>query len=240
VTEVARYFSDPTQGPRASISAFPGALLRHYAAPRKDGSRFVQTDAEQLDLLSALCTSGVARVRSGYLTGADISDPAALALALESRLEEVCVGVHEDVPVVFGYDWGGQVEGARRVTQIFTSTLAAGYGNQPIEGALEVICRQLLRAAYLGTLLAAAVLGRRRVILTLIGGGVFANPLRLIWEAILWAIEEAEGLLPCPLDVLVNLRTRPKELHETELSGAVRRRGGSYISLEGGILSVSL
>ncbi len=42
VTAVAHYPSDPTQGPRASVSAFPGTLVRHYAAPRVDGSRFVQ------------------------------------------------------------------------------------------------------------------------------------------------------------------------------------------------------
>src|SRR5262245_33153979 len=35
VVDVADYFHDPTQGPRASISAFPGTLLRHYAAPAK-------------------------------------------------------------------------------------------------------------------------------------------------------------------------------------------------------------
>jgi protein-tyrosine phosphatase len=32
IVPVARYVSDPTQGPRAAISAFPGALLRHYAS----------------------------------------------------------------------------------------------------------------------------------------------------------------------------------------------------------------
>src|SRR3954466_8202419 len=33
VVDVADYLHDPTQGPRASISAFPGTLVRHYAAP---------------------------------------------------------------------------------------------------------------------------------------------------------------------------------------------------------------
>jgi hypothetical protein len=31
VVDVADYFHDQTQGPRASISAFPGTLPRHYA-----------------------------------------------------------------------------------------------------------------------------------------------------------------------------------------------------------------
>ena len=39
--------------PRASISAFPATLLRHYAAPAPDGRRFVQqTGGPQIDLLA--------------------------------------------------------------------------------------------------------------------------------------------------------------------------------------------
>src|SRR5262245_51038998 len=53
VTDVADYVHDPTQGPRASISAFPGTLVRHYAAPAADGGRFVQAnDRRQIDLLA--------------------------------------------------------------------------------------------------------------------------------------------------------------------------------------------
>ena len=42
ITRVADYIHDPTQGPRASISAFPGTFIRHYAAPTAEGARFVQ------------------------------------------------------------------------------------------------------------------------------------------------------------------------------------------------------
>src|SRR5206468_2080013 len=37
IVPVAEYFSDFTQGPRASISAFPATLQRHYAARGSDG-----------------------------------------------------------------------------------------------------------------------------------------------------------------------------------------------------------
>jgi hypothetical protein len=43
IVPVHRYLKDPTQGPRGAVSAFPGALLRHYAAPAADGARFVQS-----------------------------------------------------------------------------------------------------------------------------------------------------------------------------------------------------
>src|SRR5262249_47302927 len=50
VTPVASYFGDATQGPRASISAFPATLFRHYMALAHDGTRFVQqTDGSQID-----------------------------------------------------------------------------------------------------------------------------------------------------------------------------------------------
>src|SRR5581483_7785035 len=62
VTPGAQYFRDKTQGPRASISAFPGTLLRHYAAPRRDGERFVQTDADQLNLLADVLDPEVAQI----------------------------------------------------------------------------------------------------------------------------------------------------------------------------------
>jgi hypothetical protein len=187
VTRVTSYFSDPTQGPRASISAFPGTFLRHYAAPGRDGRRFVQaTGGPQLNLLEAVCSPGVAQVRSGYLTASDIANPSAFVAALESRFEEIRVGVHDDVPVVLGYNWDGAVAGKRRIGEVFTSTFAGGeYSNTtPSDTTYRPICTALLRAAYLGTLLAAAALGRPKVVLTLIGGGVFGNPIPLIWESI--------------------------------------------------------
>jgi AhpD family alkylhydroperoxidase len=56
VTDIADYFHDSTQGPRASISAFPGTFVRHYAAPGRAGTRFVQTtNGRQLNLLDELC-----------------------------------------------------------------------------------------------------------------------------------------------------------------------------------------
>ncbi len=66
MTPVARYFSDPTQGPRAAISAFPATLLRHYAAPGADGARFVQaTDGPQIDLLGDALGPGVSGLAHG-------------------------------------------------------------------------------------------------------------------------------------------------------------------------------
>jgi hypothetical protein len=234
VVPVSRYLSDPTQGPRASVSAFPATLVRHYAAPSTDGRRFTQTTGgEQVDLLGDVCPSSVARVDNGYLHTESIYDDEALAEALEGRFDAVRVGVHDDVAVALGYNWDGGVEGERRVAQVFTSTLAGGgYSDRPIgAGPLRDVCRQLLRAAYLGTLLAAVALGRRVAVLTLIGGGVFGNPPPVIWEAILWAMDEVDRVAPGPLEVIVNGRTLSKGVPLNSLADAARARGGVVVTL---------
>jgi hypothetical protein len=231
ITPVANYFSDPTQGPRASISAFPGTLLRHYAAPG-DGRRFVQTsDGPQVNLLEAVCSPGVAEVRSGYLTSSGIADPSALAAALESRFEAIRIGVHEDVAVVLGYNWDGAVAGNRCIAQVFTSTFAGGgySGTAASDGAYRPICAALLRAAYLGTLLAAAALARPKVVLTLIGGGVFGNPVPLIGESICWAVSEVEPLVRERMDVVVNGRNLGDHVRVEDTLPEVRKRGGVVV-----------
>jgi hypothetical protein len=94
VTPVAQYFHDYTQGPRSSISAFPGTLLRHYAAPGNHGKRFVQTDEKEIDLLADVFGPEAARAQGGYLAAGDIRDAAALVAALGSNFESIRVGVY--------------------------------------------------------------------------------------------------------------------------------------------------
>jgi len=225
VVRVADYFYDPTQGPRASISAYPGTLLRHYRAPDGNGGHFVQSQrGRQINLLHAV----EAPVQSGYLTSRDLDRPVEFGERLEQDFELLEVGVHEGVQVVLGAGWDGPVQSGTRISQVFTSTLAAGgYGR--METVHLSICRQLLRASYLGTLRAAAATGQRRVVLTLIGGGVFGNPLPLIWESIVWALEQVEGQLPQDLTVIVNGRNLIPEVDEETVRAEVSRRGGGLL-----------
>lgn len=207
VTPVAKYLTDPTQGPRASISAFPGTLLRHYAATGPHGDHFVQrSDGPQVELLADAC--GSAGCSNGYFTGHG-ANTAALVDQLEANFDAIRVGMHDNVQVVFGHNWNGAVENSdqRTIAQVFTSTAAGGwYGADTQLGkqGFRRACTQLLRAAYLGTLLAAMCLGKRRVVLTLIGGGVFGNPHDVILDAIGWALGEVAPLLPHDLDVVLN------------------------------------
>lgn len=228
VTPVARYYHDPTQGPRASFSAFPGTLLRHYAAPSTDGRRFTQeNDGEQVNLLCDL--EDVAPVRNGYLRAADIEDPGALWRELVDRADGVRVGVHDDVEVALGYNWDGVVDVPRTIMQVFTSTVAIGAGDPSPE--LLGACRELLRTAYLGTLLATRASGRHTAVLSLIGGGVFGNPIPLIWDSIVWACGEVSRWSPGALNVVVNGRNLATQMDPAELARDASAWGGVVVEI---------
>ncbi|HEX7597072.1 MAG TPA: protein-tyrosine phosphatase family protein [Polyangia bacterium] len=223
---VSQYLQDPTQGPRAAISAFPGALVRHYAAPTAEGGHFVQSKAHQLDLLAQALPREVGQVRGGYLQLDNIANLAKAAELLTGRFDHIRVGVHDQIQVVLGHNWDGGVRPGQQVAQVLTSTFAGGIYSPGarIKGHTETICRQLLRAAYLGTILAGLVLDKRQVILTMIGGGVLGNPHELIWDSICWAVDQAEGLAPRELDVVLNARES-----RAPQSADCEKRGGALV-----------
>jgi hypothetical protein len=245
IVNVENYFSDPTQGPRASLSAFPATLLRHYSAPNDDGTRFVQeSDGPQIDLLEDACGRRVSQ--NGYFTGQNLGNPELILKALVDRFDKIRLGVHDNAQVMLGYNWDGEVPDSdiRRIAQVFTSTAAGGgYGAETyLRSSFTDISRQLLRAAYLGTLLAAINLGRKRVVLTLIGGGVFQNPIRLIWESIEWAIDEVRPFLAHDIDVIVNgYNFGSKTIVDECVVPGVRQRGGALVSFSNdGLRSIQL
>ena len=229
---VSTYPTDGTQGPRASVSAFPGTFLRHYFAPGPDGTRYVQTDTSGINLLAAVTRPGIARVESGYLLADQIENVSAFAKELEANFEQLQVGLHDDVEVVLGADWGGAVpqRGAQqRIAQAFTSTIAlGGYSRDDGSPMLARVREQLLRAAYLGTILGALALGKRCIVLTLIGGGVFGNPHRAIWDAIHWALEHADAYADSTVEVIVNVRDSKIAEHDIE---RIHARRGAIIEL---------
>jgi hypothetical protein len=244
VTPVADYFHDLTQGPRASISVFPATLQRHYAAPGDKTKRFVQTTGgKQLDLLADVFEPGTSPVVNGYLYGHGAMSASALVQALESGFERIRVGLHESAQVVLGYNWDGSVadSGSRLITQVFTSTVAGGwYGGESEFGEqFEPTCRLLQRAAYLGTLLSAAALRRSTVVLTLIGGGVFANPVEIIWKALLSAFDEVQPLLSKSLNVVLNGYNLSRLTTLDSILPDVRARGGVILRFDrDGLLAV--
>lgn len=231
LVRVSDYFQDPTQGPRAAVSAFAGVLLRHYAAPASDGSRFRQSAAQQLNFLAEALPPTVGQVEQGYLTARQIPDPRTAAQALESGFDQIRVGLHAGIEVGLGYNWLGSAPEGKVIHQVLTSTLAAGAYSPDIDSTApewQAVMRPLLRAAYLGTLLGALQLQAEQVVLTPIGGGVFGNPHPLIWESLLWALDQAQAYVPQDksLSVVLNARDFGQNLAEAAFDTATARRQG--------------
>ena len=67
------------------------------------------------------------------------------------------------------------------------------------------------------------------MVLTLIGGGVFGNPLPLIWESIVWACQQVQPLLAGDLSVVVNGRNLAEGVAVNTLKSDVQKFGGEVI-----------
>ncbi|MCB9679126.1 MAG: hypothetical protein H6737_28750 [Alphaproteobacteria bacterium] len=187
---VGIYESDPTQGPACAVSCGAGTIFRNYFVPL-DG-QLGQTRDRQVDCLAgvgaALGAPGAYwTMVNGYalLTPCGRTEMADHIRSLDEAGRDalraaLCVGVHSDVEVT--------LPGAgHRVTQVYGAALALGYGQgQPAEW--EPLATVVLEASYEATLLAAALnaaeTGNRRVLLTLLGGGVFGNAMTWITGAI--------------------------------------------------------
>jgi hypothetical protein len=147
-----------------------------------------QTCGCQLNLLEKLPL----RVTNGYLDLSEVKFEKDVPVLTERDKENILVGVHRDIQVTHGFvlnpcdnherlDKKDQV-----VSQVFTAALDLGNANRHLKDSprAQLLAQDLLNAAYEGTLRAAFVEGKKKVFLTLVGGGVFANDLAWIVQAI--------------------------------------------------------
>jgi len=130
-------------------------------------------------------------VQNGYLFATQaqlhaINDLLANASSLElDNLQGLLqVGIHADTQVTLN-------NSSHTVTQVYCSALPIGYSAIAAEH-WEPLARLVLRAAYQSTLAAAVInrehTGNNTVYLTLLGGGVFANPVVWIIDALAHAL----------------------------------------------------
>lgn len=229
MTEVGHYIHDRTQGPFASISAAPGLLMRHYypfCHPDLPVSRWRQQyDGPQIELLGKTPL----KVVNGYIS--------LQAEDLEKPFSEGDIKVcnHRDIQVTFGGVRGSEhavVEDPNQtVDQVFTATADLMGTNRHLfaqsPDEMESLVKKLLLAAYEGTLRSALDAGRARVYLTLIGGGVFANPAGWIVDTIL---SQVPLIVDSGLTVVVNTYRgiADRAIFDKLVDGA-RRTGGDLV-----------
>jgi hypothetical protein len=186
---VEGYASDTTQGPASSFGVPAASLYRaHYAFHNADvpHAEWGQTSERSVDLLEDVrpffgkCVNG-----KFTLTGDEerLAEERVAAVAADIK-----VGVHTDAQVVFARSTGPGVldvvpEPFPLVDQVLSASVNWNSpGVEPPPGTLPPLTRAALRACYEGAYLAAIWRGRKKLLLTLVGGGSFGNPPEMILE----------------------------------------------------------
>lgn len=184
---LSTYPGDITQGPFAAISAAPGTVLRHYFMYHDNNTtpqQWRQTKDKQVNLLDQ---TGIA-VKNGYVQF-ESTDFNALATDLVGKIK---VAYHRDVQVTFGQNFlktGTHAvvkDQSQIIDQVYTAAVDFGKDNAQFKNNKQalLVAQAVLDAAYEGTIRAAYAHGKKKVFLTLIGGGVFANSPEMIAAAI--------------------------------------------------------
>ncbi len=197
---ITRYEADLTQGPVCAVACAAGTLQRNWLA---------QSTKDQIDTLAGVGRAlgndpdrkGRGRwwhMRNGY---------ALLTGALPSEVPPC----HDDLAI--GLQTGTEVtrdDVGHVVTQAYCSALPIAYSGVQA-GNVEPLARLVLNSAYEATLAAAVVNaarpeGRPLVYLTLLGGGVFGNPVPWVIDAVERAVLKFRDVA---LDVVIVSHRRP-------------------------------
>lgn len=181
----------------------------------------------------------------GKLTLSGTETPLRNEEDIDRAASGVCLGLHEDCPVLFGrsnrtityHDPPNEKQSSSGgvdlplkfplVDHVLSASINLhdfGRSNNKNAAAISNLMRALLRAAYEGIYLAALLRQRKNLYLTLVGGGSFGNPIELIVEEIQrahekWASHPASQLE----DVVICLYSEKDERH---VLSALRRKGG--------------
>lgn len=219
---ITAYAYDNTQGPACAMACAAGTLVRNYLVALPAGlgqtaQRQINTLQDVLTTLEKLGLTGF-EMRNGYLMAPTATMQAtaqklrALDAAQWDQLrQQLHIGVQHHSQVTAAGAPAGQ-----KLTQAYCAALPIAY-NQGHLKDWEPMARLVLEATYEATLLAGVLntqtTGNPRVYLTMVGGGVFGNPVEWILQAIERALQCVEGH---SLDVVqVCYRTIPSQVAQT-------------------------
>lgn len=219
---ITAYAYDHTQGPACAMACAAGTLVRNYLVELPTGlgqtaQRQINTLQDVLTTLEKLGLTGF-EMRNGYLMAptATMQSTAQKLRALDAvqcdqLRQQLQIGVQHHSQVTAAGAPAGQ-----KLTQAYCAALPIAY-NQGHLKDWEPMARLVLEATYEATLLAgvlnAQTTGNPRVYLTMVGGGVFGNPVEWILQAMERALQCVEGH---SLDVVqVCYRTIPSQVAQT-------------------------
>lgn len=187
---INEYVYDHTQGPFASLSAMAGLILRTYGqyySENTPSEMWKQTDEHQVNLLGGLDI----KTANGYVT--EDSDSLYKKLSRPNAKKKFKIGYHKNICVTGGYSFNDEhqeyIHNPNQVVdQAFCAALNLdGYekkGSYSPTQQNKESAKKILEWTYEGILKAAYVEGKKKVILPLIGCGVFNNDPSWIAEAI--------------------------------------------------------
>lgn len=191
---ITGYTGDPTQGPSASISAAPGLIFRRYFlfygkdkpiaewGQNKSGER-------QINFLEAITNQGKNNLptmsKAGYVQFTNT-----LRMPNDNDFNQIKIGYHAQTAVTFGARSGNQHLVVSKpypiIDQVFAAAADFGGTNEALKNntTAQAWAQTILNAAYQGALHCAFIRNRKKVFLTLMGGGVFQNDFSWICNAI--------------------------------------------------------
>ena len=194
---VTIYSKDKTQGPACSIACGPATVFRNYFVEmkRQDGQQQVgQTSNWQLNGLEDIERDlGINTVKNGYFIATEEQ-----LVQINSKLNhldpnelgnKLKVGIQWNTPVTSTAMGAHRVNHEQYVTQVFASSFAMGYTNVDLK-YWQPLTRIVLKSTYKLAFQTALKSKQPKLYLTLVGGGVFKNPLEWILDAIQNSLEE--------------------------------------------------
>jgi len=195
------YTHDRTQGPAASVSCGGAAITRVHAAffeINTNSESWKQTRDHQVEFLGHEKLKNHFPVKNGYVclpqNGEEDPFPSIDTPEYGSLLGVARIGLHKNAQVTSGqraFKMHIVTDPEQIVDQVFCAAVNIGQGYSGMinrkSSNCEMKCSFALDLAYEGVYLSAIANKRKKIFLTLIGGGVFGNSKKLIFTAIIRA-----------------------------------------------------
>lgn len=181
---IEKAHKDSTQGPAACFGPLAAYLYRAHFYEFSDGS-LGQTGENQINLLEDASNYFGFPPNGKFELRGDED----MIESIDEVTSLIKIGLHSDAAIIFGRTKSGLSilldQPYPLIDQVFSASLNLNdYGKRTSKSNLIKICRTLLRSAYESVYLTAIQRKRKILYLTLIGGGVFSNPVKIILEEI--------------------------------------------------------